>query len=270
VERALGARRVLLLYAVAALVASSASLLAQDVVSVGASGALFGLIGATLALHRRALGGWGPFLRSRATRLVTVQLLFFTAVAVAGHLPLDHAAHGGGLVAGGLLAWLLTSPVRRPALRAAAGVAALALAVAACWPRPGLSRLAAERLDDRIYAALEGRDLPAAEALLAEAERGGLRGEVQTYQRGLLRWLQGQLDEAMALLRPLSRDGAPGIRPVARRALSVVAHDQGVRRLRGEGGPGDAAAALRWFEEACADGHQPSCREAERLHPPAP
>jgi rhomboid protease GluP len=57
VERDLGPRRFLLLWLASALAGSAASLLLGDVVSVGSSGALFGMLGAVLALRRRVGGG---------------------------------------------------------------------------------------------------------------------------------------------------------------------------------------------------------------------
>jgi hypothetical protein len=273
VERALGTARFLLLYAVAGLAASAASLLAQDVVSAGASGALFGTIGAALVLHRRTLPGWGPFLRSPATVQVALQLGGWTAVAVVGALPLDHAAHGGGLVAGALVAWLLTSPARRPAAWGALGLALLLLGVAACWPRAGLTRFGAAELERHLHAALRAKDQPAAAALLAQADREGLSDDALTYYRAILAVQEGRLEEAARLLRPLARGGdAPAargsegpLRAEARRALAGVARNLGYRSYTGDGAPLDPQAGLAWFEEACAAGDDASCRDVERI-----
>lgn len=265
VERALGARRFLLLWAFAAVAASAASLLAHDVVSAGASGALFGVIGGALVLHRRALPGWRPFLRSPATVQVALQLAGWTAVAVFADLPLDHAAHGGGLVAGAAVAWLLTAPSRRPGAAAALGAALLLLAAAACWPRPGLTRFGAAELERRVYWALRDKDQAAAAARLAEADRAGHTSDALTYYRGLLRVQEGRLEDAAAILRPVAGAGAPGVREEARRALAGVARNLGYRRWTGEGAPRDPEAGLRWFEEACGAGDEASCRDVERI-----
>jgi membrane associated rhomboid family serine protease len=270
VERALGTGRFLLVFATAGLAASASSLLAQDVVSAGASGALFGMIGAALALHRRALPGWRAFLRSPATIQVTLQLVTWTAVALVGALPLDHAAHGGGLVAGAATGWLLTSPVRRPAARWALGAALALELVAACWPRPGITRFGAAELERRIYRALRDRDPPAAAALLGEAERAGLDGDDLEYYRALLAVQEGRLEEAARRLRPIASGGAPGVQAEARRALAGVARTLGYRRYTGDGAPQDAEDGLRWFEEACAAGDQPSCRDVARIRGLAP
>ena len=67
VERALGSVRFLFVYLASALGASALSLLGQDAIAAGASGPLFGVVGAILALHRRGLPSWRAFLRSGAT-----------------------------------------------------------------------------------------------------------------------------------------------------------------------------------------------------------
>lgn len=108
VERIFGHRLFALVYFGAALVGSAASLhfSAQKAVSVGASGAVFGVAGALLmavAKHRSSLprnfskntlGGIGVF-------VVYSLLQGFASPNI------DNAAHVGGLLAGGVLAWLL-------------------------------------------------------------------------------------------------------------------------------------------------------------------
>jgi rhomboid protease GluP len=272
VERALGRARFLLLYAVAGLAGSAASLLAQDAVSAGASGALFGVIGADLVLHRRALGGWRAFLGSPFTAVVVVLLAASLAVERLGILPfrVDHAAHAGGLVAGTLAAWLLTSPAPRPVAWGALG-AALALAVAAaCWPRPGLTAFGAGELELRVYRALRDQDQAQAAALLEQADRAGLTGDNLAYYRALLEVQRGRLEEAARRLRPLATGGAPEVLAEARRAFAGVARNLGYRHYTGDGAPRDPGLGLRWFEEACAAGDQPSCRDVARIRGAAP
>jgi rhomboid protease GluP len=269
-ERALGTARFLVLYAVAGLAGSAASLLLQDAVAAGASGALFGLVGADLVRHRRAVAGWRPFLRSPFTAAVVILLASSAAVTLAVPLPIqvDHAAHAGGLLAGTATAWLLTSPAPRPAAWAALG-AALALAVAAaCWPRAGLSAFDADALERRIYRALRDQDQALAGALLDQAGRAGLDGDDLAYYRALLDVQQGRLEEAARRLRPLASGGAAAVRAEARRALAGVARNLGYRLYTGDGAPRDPAAGLGWFEEACAAGDQASCRDAARIRGP--
>ena len=92
VEFALGRIRYLLLYAASGLAGSAgALLLSPDVVTVGASGAIFGLLGAGLVLEWRATGS----LANSYLMLIAVNLLFTVAVpniSIGGHL--------GGLLAG--------------------------------------------------------------------------------------------------------------------------------------------------------------------------
>jgi TPR repeat protein len=74
-----------------------------------------------------------------------------------------------------------------------------------------------------------------------------------------------RLEDAASLLRHLTQQGGLAIRPDARRALGSVAANLGYRAYVGEGGPRDAAAALRWFLEACGAGDDRSCDVAERI-----
>ncbi len=119
VERAIGGWRFLVTYLLAGIGGGCASVLGHDIVSAGASGALFGIIGARLVLERRIAPSWAAFSASPLTR-ATVRgvLLWFVLGAVA--LPMDNYAHGGGLVTGAAVAWMLTTRWK-PGVRAGAG-----------------------------------------------------------------------------------------------------------------------------------------------------
>lgn len=176
VERALGSWRFLALYVVAAVGGSALSLLAQDVVSVGASGALFGIVGAVLAIRHRVLGSWRAFTADPPTRQLVVALAVWNVIgiglALAG-IRMDHFAHVGGFAFGALAARALTS--RRPARRGAQLLALLsAVTAAAAWPRPGLSKVTAWELEQSLGQALEQDDWFRAKALVERGERGGL------------------------------------------------------------------------------------------------
>lgn len=104
VEGPYGRLRFLLIYFLSGLAASAVSFLFTPAVAVGASGAIFGLIGATTAYlyryRRRILAG-----RSRLVNLIGIigyNLLY-------GLLSpwVDNAAHIGGLLAGLVLGWFL-------------------------------------------------------------------------------------------------------------------------------------------------------------------
>jgi hypothetical protein len=261
VERVLGHVRFLAVYLVAGVGASAFSLAAHDAISVGASGALFGIIGATLVIHRRLLPGWRPFLRSPSTLSVVVQLAVWTVVAVGFDLNLDHAAHFGGLFFGGATTWLLT----RPAPRALTAWTPLALALAAAlagaaWPRPGLSAWQVYDLVDQAEQALARKDRPAAEAALARLDASGRKEDEVELIRAQLAMDDNRLPEAAALARRLATSGeTPRIRTAASYLLAYV----GYRYYRGQGVEADAVLGYRYIEEACRHGNQEACR-AER------
>lgn len=265
VERALGRTGFLVVYLSSALGASALSLLGQDVVSAGASGALFGIVAASLVLHRRGVGGWRAFFRSRATRWVLGSLAAFGALGLAG-LPLDHLAHAGGFLSGGVAAGLLSARARRPALAWGAYGAVLGAAVvAACWPRPGFTRLEAAELEGALHHALAAGDPLEAHRLLARADGAGHASDALAYYRALLHVQEGDLEGALALARPLVRGAEPLVAGEARKVAASAARTLGYRHYTGEGAPRDPWLGLAYLEEACALGDGESCRDADRI-----
>ncbi len=128
----------LLIYLASGLAGSALSLhfSAQQSVSVGASGAVFGVLGALLVAmyqHRGQIPG------VTSKNVMTSQGVFLVYALVQGFSKqgIDNAAHVGGLVAGCVLAWVLTekiAAVATPARRlstAAAGALLSGMAVAA-------------------------------------------------------------------------------------------------------------------------------------------
>ncbi|MBP7690866.1 MAG: rhomboid family intramembrane serine protease [Anaerolineales bacterium] len=118
IERFYGAGRFLALFFYAGLAGSAASFLFSPAASVGASGAVFGLIGAQAVLlyrNRRLLGE-----RARAglqnVLFIAGFNLFF---GLQSGSRIDNWAHLGGLAGGLAMAWVL-GPVWRPVLRPAA------------------------------------------------------------------------------------------------------------------------------------------------------
>jgi membrane associated rhomboid family serine protease len=97
-EPVLGRWRFIALYLISALGGSAASLLTSDVSSLGASGAVFGLIGALFVVLRR-------FGRDVSAVLVILALNVVLGFVVPG---IDWRAHLGGLVTGALLAYAFT------------------------------------------------------------------------------------------------------------------------------------------------------------------
>ena len=112
-----GSRRFLIIYFVAGIVASITSATFNEGASVGASGAIFGIIGAFIISVWRS-----PRLRKeRIARSIVNQLIFWVIAntIIALRVPqIDMAAHMGGFIAGAILAWILprhAPPPPRPA-----------------------------------------------------------------------------------------------------------------------------------------------------------
>lgn len=132
VESRLGTRRFLLIYLLSGMAASAASVLGHDVISAGASGAGFAMIGAVLVLRYRLLGGLRVFAADPASRRTLVSIVIWTVLG-GTVLHLDNFAHGGGLVAGVILTLALTTSTRAAA--AATGLIALFVALAVAPPQ---------------------------------------------------------------------------------------------------------------------------------------
>lgn len=141
-ERALGKKRFVLVYLASGLVGSCASMVSSWLfhphLSVGASGALFGVMGAVLALRRRQLGSFEAFFADRGIRSLLMQVGILTVVGLTV-LSFDNAAHFGGLATGFLVTWMIITRAPRGrwlALGAAFG-ALLLVAVRPWWTPQG-------------------------------------------------------------------------------------------------------------------------------------
>ncbi len=123
-ERLYGPRRFFFVYALSGLTGGLASTLVSDAPSVGASGALFGLLGAAIVVGFRYRSVLPPRVSSMMTRGLIGLVLFnvllgFGINAFATGVRLDNAAHLGGLAGGALLALFLgTTLGARPSPRA--------------------------------------------------------------------------------------------------------------------------------------------------------
>ena len=104
-ERILGWRRFLTIYILSGLFGGLASYAFSDSLSAGASGAIFGMIGALAAFflrHRQQLGSWGQRRLANIAFLIVINLVLgFTQPGI------DNMAHLGGLVSGFCLGWVL-------------------------------------------------------------------------------------------------------------------------------------------------------------------
>lgn len=184
----------LLIYWGSALAGSALSLhfSAQQAVSVGASGAVFGVLGALLA------GVWQH--RDRVPKAVVNQLLtsqgLFVAISLAQGFTrpgIDNAAHVGGLLAGAAMAWLLVEVVDE-----AAGAA---LRRRRQWLAAGAVALAVGGLVGAAPPGLDHRALFANQTVLREvlprfqAAESALQRDARAQQEGRLS--EAQLVEAM-------------------------------------------------------------------------
>ena len=105
-ERLFGTGRFLSVYLFSGLFGSLVSYALSDSLSAGASGAIFGIIGALAAfflIHRERLGAWGM------RRLGNIALVLVLNLAWGFSQPnrIDNRAHLGGLLAGLALGWAL-------------------------------------------------------------------------------------------------------------------------------------------------------------------
>ncbi len=126
VEYALGRGRFLLLYVVSGLAGSAgALLLSPNAVTVGASGAIFGVLGAALVLERQGSMVFG----GQAMTIIVINLVFTFAIgniSIGGHI--------GGLIGGALCMLAISRFGRghaiygRPGVPGIAGVVAIGVA----------------------------------------------------------------------------------------------------------------------------------------------
>lgn len=176
-EPTLGPRRFLTLFFVSGLVSGLATLVfVQDTLSVGASGAVFGLAGLLLAdeltrrrMYRRIHVEGGPRWRPRASiiPILLVNLGLGLAIPV-----INNYAHVGGLTGGFLLgtAWIetgLRQPLRARLAYVALGVLIGALGVAGF--RPAITGQAAEEMASAARVAVQTGRLDDALAYANEA-----------------------------------------------------------------------------------------------------
>lgn len=112
-EMMFGTRRFAWIYVVTGLIASATSMLVSGGPSVGASGAIFGILGAFVFSVRRS----PRWRHDRVAKSVVKQCVFWIIlnIAITWQIPqIDNAAHIGGLVAGLLLGLVLPQPAPPP------------------------------------------------------------------------------------------------------------------------------------------------------------
>ncbi len=111
-EAYVGPIRFLAIYLMAGLYGSLASYAFSDSVSVGASGAIFGIIGATTVYFFRYRDNFGAQARSVLQNMVVIIVINLVFGLTAGSV--DNWGHMGGLAGGALVAWGLLPRYRRP------------------------------------------------------------------------------------------------------------------------------------------------------------
>jgi membrane associated rhomboid family serine protease len=110
-ERIFGSLRFLVIYLVAGLCGSVASLLWHSQVnSAGASGAIFGVLGAMIAFYLRKEGGVPPSVLQ--SQLGSAALFVFYNLVLGASIQVDNAAHLGGLAGGFVMGFSLSRPLQ--------------------------------------------------------------------------------------------------------------------------------------------------------------
>jgi membrane associated rhomboid family serine protease len=273
VERAVGAPRFGAIALLGAVGGSALSLLGHDAVAAGGSGAVFGLTGALLALHRRRVGSWRAFLRSGGTHLVAGVVLAAGAgtILLRDVMPPDDLAHAGGLVTGAAAGWLASGPPRRARWPSALFAAALsALVTAAVWPRARPTGFEALEMQREIHAALRRDDAGEAARLAAAARARGLATPALDYYEALVAAHEDRLEGALEALRALLDTDDERLRGEVRSAAARVARMLGYRRSTGDGRERDPLLGLAYLEESCALGEAQSCADAAAISGRAP
>ncbi len=198
-ERAVGVGRFLPLYLGAGLVASAMSAIAGRffgaALSIGASGAICGLIGAVLVLGVRTQGWRGPLARHMAGWLAGLVVLGLAKNVQGGMVQVDNAAHIGGAVGGALIASLwrrgvtYSNQAQRLILAASVSVLAMAAGTVAYRNRtdPYLFMGAEARLDAALDLAREGQCTRAEHALARALRLAPADALVTDRQREIVR-----------------------------------------------------------------------------------
>lgn len=265
-ERLLGAGPFLVLYLFAGLCGSLASSYTHPLLnSAGASGAIFGVLGALLALMLNPRTRI-PASVSTAQRNSALVFIFYNLLNGATHAGIDNAAHLGGLFGGFAMSWLLARPIEletrgEAGPRIAAGILVGSLAlVGLSWPLvyPG-ERVRAERLFTREVLRFL-KDVPSLaqdQDALFKLRRGGQIDDVQLGRRietSLLpRW---QDDERRLEAAPLPADSK--LAPLRSELLGYVSEERrGLQQIAAgiQDGDNDAAdAGAKLLDHADARG----------------
>ena len=113
IERCYGLRRMLVIYLASGTVGSLASFLTNPVPAGGASGAVYGLVGALMVFGFKYRKSLPPNLSKALTMGLVPWVVLSLAIGFIEAIPMDNAAHIGGLVTGAAIAWLMASRFRQ-------------------------------------------------------------------------------------------------------------------------------------------------------------
>ncbi|WP_026882717.1 rhomboid family intramembrane serine protease [Clostridium akagii] len=102
VEKIYGKSRYIVIYIVSAIGASTLSYLFSNSMSIGASGAIFGIMGATLVMAYKLRDRIGKGFLKNVIAVIVINLIFSVSVP-----NIDLFAHLGGFISGTILSWLL-------------------------------------------------------------------------------------------------------------------------------------------------------------------
>lgn len=123
-EKFYGGRRFMIVYLISGIVGAWASYMFTPVPSGGASGAIYGLVGALAAFGMK----FRAELPARVSRSFTVGMAPWVVLSIGigflDALPFDNAAHLGGLFSGALVALMMRSELDRTSRRKHEGVVA--------------------------------------------------------------------------------------------------------------------------------------------------
>lgn len=179
IEMRLGSARYGALYALSAVTGGIGSLVSGTALSVGASGAITGLIGAGIIIGHLTPGAMAKHIRDRLLFWLGINLLI--GFMPGSGLNIDNGAHIGGLIGGAALGWLFltlerVAPSFASTMRVPLGLLPVALVASLGWqlylmrnvaPIHGgaaaLGEAGEEALMRSCFDALESEDWPAAE-----------------------------------------------------------------------------------------------------------
>jgi rhomboid protease GluP len=253
VEQVLGRSRFLAVYLLAGIGGGAVSVIFSPAVSAGASGAMFGIVGATLAIRRRQLPSFAAFFADKATRSVFVNIAIWTVIGLTA-LSMNHYAHFGGLLIGAVATWIVTSARPRLGWGVFAVLFAVLLAFAARpWWRPTGDAALRAAAYASLYLETDGKEPPKD---LAKGERLASKA-----------CAAGATKACAYLADALASTGEPEKVTRAFDLFHKACADGDVDACAGEGravanGAGtaaDEARGLAMVKKACEDGSKWAC-----------